>query len=152
VKYGITASLNLDVTVNTDFAQAEVDNEQVNLTRFALFFPEKREFFLENANQFNVGTPNSTGRIADLFFSRRIGLTETGAQVPILGGARLTGKVGGNNLALMDIQTDDAFGGPARTSSSPATAATSAARRSAGSSSTSRRRAAATTTAPSPPT
>jgi hypothetical protein len=113
VKYGITASLNLDVTVNTDFAQAEVDNEQVNLTRFALFFPEKREFFLENANQFAVGTPNTTGRLADLFFSRRIGLTETGAQVPILGGARLTGKVGANNIAVMDIQTDGAFGQPA---------------------------------------
>ncbi len=112
LKYGVTASLNLDVTVNTDFAQAEVDNEQVNLTRFPLFFPEKREFFLENANQFSVGTPNSLGRIADLFFSRRIGLTETGAQVPILGGARLTGKVGANNIAVMDIQTDDAFGNP----------------------------------------
>jgi hypothetical protein len=112
VKYGITASLNLDATINTDFAQAEVDNEQVNLTRFALFFPEKREFFLENANQFSVGTPNSLGRIADLFFSRRVGLTDTGAQVPILGGARLTGKVGGNNIAVMDIQTDDAFGAP----------------------------------------
>jgi hypothetical protein len=112
LKYGVTPSLNLDVTVNTDFAQAEVDNEQVNLTRFALFFPEKREFFLENANQFAVGTPNSLGRIADLFFSRRIGLTDTGARVPILGGARLTGKVGGNNIAVMDIQTREAFGSP----------------------------------------
>ena len=112
LKYGVTPSLNLDVTVNTDFAQAEVDNEQVNLTRFALFFPEKREFFLENANQFNVGTPNSLGRIADLFFSRRIGLTDTGARVPILGGGRLTGKVGSNNLALMSIQTGNAFGVP----------------------------------------
>ncbi len=112
LKYGVTPSLNLDVTVNTDFAQAEVDNEQVNLTRFALFFPEKREFFLENANQFNVGTPNSLGRIADLFFSRRIGLTDSGVRVPILGGGRLTGKVGSNNLALMSIQTGDAFGEP----------------------------------------
>ncbi|MBM4185446.1 MAG: carbohydrate binding family 9 domain-containing protein [Gemmatimonadetes bacterium] len=112
LKYGVTASLNLDVTVNTDFAQAEVDDERVNLTRFALFFPEKREFFLENAGQFAVGTPNSLGRIADLFFSRRIGLTSTGANVPILGGARLTGKVGSNNIAVMDLQTDDAFGQP----------------------------------------
>jgi len=112
LKYGVTAGLNLDVTVNTDFAQAEVDNEQVNLTRFALFFPEKREFFLENAGMFTVGTPNSTGRIADLFFSRRIGLTDTGAPVPILAGARLTGKVGGNNIAVVDIQTDDALGQP----------------------------------------
>ncbi|MGE0157787.1 MAG: DUF5916 domain-containing protein [Gemmatimonadales bacterium] len=112
VKYGITAGLNLDVTVNTDFAQADVDNEQVNLTRFALFFPEKREFFLENAGLFTVGTPNSTGRIVDLFFSRRIGLTDTGGTVPILGGARLTGKIGSNNLAVMDLQTDDALGHP----------------------------------------
>ncbi len=107
VKYGVTASLNLDVTINTDFAQAEVDNEQVNLTRFALFFPEKREFFLENAGQFAVGTTNSTGRIADLFFSRRIGISESRAQVPILGGARLTGKIGQNNIAILDLQTDD---------------------------------------------
>ncbi len=112
IKYGVTAGLNLDVTINTDFAQAEVDDEQVNLTRFPLFFPEKREFFLENAGQFTVGTTNSTGRIADLFFSRRIGLTDTGADVPILGGARLTGKVGRNNVAIMDLQTDEAFGDP----------------------------------------
>ena len=112
VKYGITAGLNLDVTVNTDFAQAEVDNEQVNLTRFPLFFPEKREFFLENAGQFAVGTPNSTGRIADLFFTRRIGISDSRQQVPILGGARLTGKLGQNNIAIMDLQTEDAFGEP----------------------------------------
>ena len=112
LKYGVTAGLNLDVTVNTDFAQAEVDNEQVNLTRSALFFPEKREFFLENSGQFAVGTTNSTGRIANLFFSRRIGLTDGGEGVPILGGARLTGKLGRHNIAVMDLQTDDAFGEP----------------------------------------
>ncbi len=112
LKYGVTAGLNLDLTVNTDFAQAEVDNEQVNLTRFPLFFPEKREFFLENSGQFAVGTTNSTGRIADLFFSRRIGISEARSQVPILGGARLTGKVGQNNIAIMDLQTDDIAGQP----------------------------------------
>ena len=111
LKYGITPSLNLDVTFNTDFAQAEVDNEQVNLTRFPLFFPEKREFFLENAGLFNVGTTGS-GQRADLFFTRQIGLNESGDEVPIIGGARLTGKAGRNNIALMDIQTDDAFGQP----------------------------------------
>jgi len=113
LKYGVTAGLNLDVTVNTDFAQAEVDDQQVNLTRFALFYPEKRDFFLENAGQFTVGSTSSIRPIVDLFFSRRIGLTRTpvGAQpVPILGGARLSGKVGSNNIALMDIQTDGAFG------------------------------------------
>ena len=107
VKYGVTSGLNLDLTLNTDFAQVEVDEQQVNLTRFSLFFPEKREFFLENANQFNVGTRFQ--RSADLFFSRRIGLSDTGQPVPIVAGARLTGKAGRNNLAMMDIQTDGAF-------------------------------------------
>jgi len=110
VRYGITASLNLDVTVNTDFAQAEVDDEQVNLTRFQLFFPEKREFFLENAGQFNVGSTASNDRHAELFFSRRIGLSDGGEAVPILGGARLTGSHGRNDLAVMNVQTADAFG------------------------------------------
>ena len=112
VKYGITAGLNLDLTVNTDFAQAEVDDERVNLTRFPLFFPEKREFFLENAGQFNVGATASIRPLADLFFSRRIGLSDAGDHVPILGGARLTGKVGRNNIAILDVQTDDALGQP----------------------------------------
>jgi hypothetical protein len=111
LKYGVTPSLNLDVTLNTDFAQAEADNEQVNLTRFPLFFPEKRDFFLENAGQFNVGTTGS-GQRADLFFTRRIGIDENGGQVPIIAGARMTGKVGQNDIAVMDIQTDDAFGQP----------------------------------------
>ena len=110
VRYGITASLNLDVTLNTDFAQAEVDDEQVNLTRFQLFFPEKREFFLENAGQFNVGSMASNDRHAELFFSRRIGLSEGGEAVPIIGGARLTGSLGRNDLAVMNVQTADAFG------------------------------------------
>ncbi len=113
LKYGISAGLNLDVTLNTDFAQAEADDEQVNLTRFPLFFPEKREFFLENAGQFNVGTTTALGRIADLFFSRRIGLSETGEHIPILGGARLTGRTGRNSIGAMTIQTDEAFGRPA---------------------------------------
>ncbi|MGI9627555.1 MAG: DUF5916 domain-containing protein [Longimicrobiales bacterium] len=110
LKYGITPGLNLDLTVNTDFAQAEVDDEQVNLTRFPLFFPEKRDFFLENSGTFNVGSATPFNRLADLFFSRRIGISETGESVPILGGARLTGKIGRNDIALMDVQTDGAFG------------------------------------------
>ena len=101
-KIGLTQSLTLDLTLNTDFAQAEVDDQQVNLTRFPLFFPEKRAFFLENAGSFAVGTPRST----ELFFSRRIGLSE-GSVVPILGGARLTGKVGGLQVALLNIQAND---------------------------------------------
>ena len=110
LKYGITPGLNLDLTVNTDFAQAEVDDEQVNLTRFPLFFPEKRDFFLENSGQFNVGSAISFNRLADLFFTRRIGLSDTGDHVPITGGARLTGKIGRNDIALLNVRTGDAFG------------------------------------------
>jgi hypothetical protein len=111
VKYGIGSGLALDFTLNTDFAQAEVDEQQVNLTRFALFFPEKRDFFLENSGQFTVST-QGTDRLADLFFSRNIGLSPNGEPVPILGGVRLTGKTAGHNLAVMNIQTDQAYGRP----------------------------------------
>jgi hypothetical protein len=114
-RYGVTAGLNLDVTLNTDFAQVEVDEQQVNLTRFGLFFPEKRDFFLENSNLFTMGTGSaftSTPVQTDLFFSRRIGLSDNGLPVPILGGARLTGKVGANSIAVLDIQTDRAFDRP----------------------------------------
>ena len=114
-KYGVTAGLNLDVTVNTDFAQVEVDEQQVNLTRFGLFFPEKRDFFLENSNLFTMGTGSSFTSFpvqTDLFFSRRIGLSATGQPVPILGGVRLAGKSGRNNVGVLDIQTDSAFGKP----------------------------------------
>ncbi len=110
-KYGVAAGLALDVTVNTDFAQAEVDEQQVNLTRFQLFFPEKRDFFLENSGQFTVGN-QGLERLADLFFSRRIGLSDTGQPIGILGGARLTGKVNGNNIAVMDLQTEQNGGRP----------------------------------------
>src|SRR4029077_4937440 len=72
VRYGLGHGLALDLTVNTDFAQAEVDEQQVNLTRFQLFFPEKRDFFLENSGQFSVST-QGLERLMDLFFSRRIG-------------------------------------------------------------------------------
>ena len=84
-QYGVTAGLNLDVTVNTDFAQVEVDEQQVNLTRFGLFFPEKRDFFLENSELFTMGTGSaftSTPVQTDLFFSRRIGLSDTGHADP----------------------------------------------------------------------
>lgn len=103
-KIGLNQSLTLDLTVNTDFAQVEVDDQQVNLTRFSLFFPEKRAFFLENAGTFAVGATRS----AELFFSRRIGLSG-GQEVPILGGARLTGKVGDFQIGLLNIQTEEVF-------------------------------------------
>ena len=99
VKWGVRADLTLDATVNTDFAQVEADEEQVNLTRFALVFPEKRPFFLENAQLFQVGQPQGV----DLFFSRRIGLDPTGQPIDILGGARLSGKLGGGyNVGLLN--------------------------------------------------
>lgn len=101
-KLGLSQSLTLDLTVNTDFAQAEVDDQQVNLTRFPLFYPEKRAFFLENAGTFAVGA----GRSAELFFSRRIGLSQ-GREVPIRAGARLTGKVGDVQIGVLNIQTGD---------------------------------------------
>jgi Domain of unknown function (DUF5916) len=102
-KYSVTPSLALDATINTDFAQVEVDEEQVNLDRFDLFFPEKRPFFLENAGFFTVGNP---GEI-DLFFSRRIGLGPRNEMIPIEGGARLSGKAGDYNVGVLAMQTDD---------------------------------------------
>jgi hypothetical protein len=98
-KVQVTQGLTLDLTVNTDFAQVEVDDQQVNLTRFSLFFPEKRPFFLENAGFFNVG-----GGGSELFFSRRIGIVG-GGQVPIRGGGRLSGRTGGFNVGMLHIRT-----------------------------------------------
>ncbi len=114
-RYGLTAGLNMDVTVNTDFAQVEVDEQQVNLTRFGLFYPEKRDFFLENSNFFTMGTGSAfttTQVQTDLFFSRRIGLSDSGTPIPILGGVRVAGKSGRNNIGVLDIQTDDLFATP----------------------------------------
>jgi hypothetical protein len=101
LKWSVTPSLALDVTVNTDFAQVEVDEQQVNLDRFSLFYPEKRPFFLENAGLFTAGSPGEV----DLFFSRSIGIGPDGQVVPIAGGARLSGKLGGWNVGVLDMQT-----------------------------------------------
>lgn len=106
LKYGITPSLTLDVTLNTDFAQVEADDQQINLDRFSLFFPEKRPFFLENAGLFRVGGRSSSRGGVELFFSRRIGLAG-GQPVPILGGVRLSGKAGGMNVGFLNMQTDE---------------------------------------------
>jgi hypothetical protein len=103
VKYSITPSMTLDLTYNTDFAQVEVDDQQVNLDRFNLFFPEKRPFFLENAGLFTVGSPGEV----DLFFSRRIGISDNGQQVPIIGGARLSGKINKTSIGFLNMITDD---------------------------------------------
>ena len=103
LKWGIRPNLTLDATYNTDFAQVEADEEQVNLTRFDLFFPEKRPFFLENASTFQFGNPQQI----DLFFSRRIGLSPTALPIDIRGGGRLSGKLGGWNVGALNIQADD---------------------------------------------
>ena len=103
LKFSVTPSLTLDLTYNTDFAQVEVDDQQVNLDRFNLFFPEKRPFFLENAGQFTVGSPGEV----DLFFSRRIGIGDGGRIVPIIGGARLSGKLNKTNIGLLSMFTED---------------------------------------------
>ncbi len=108
LKYGLTASLIADVTVNTDFAQVEADQERVNLTRFSLFFPEKRDFFLEGAGIFGIGQggrPGRGGPTEQLFYSRRIGLS-AGQEVKILGGAKITGNAGGLEIGLLNVVTD----------------------------------------------
>ena len=102
IKYGVTPALTLDLTYNTDFAQVEVDDQRLNLTRFPIFFPEKRPFFLENAGVFSAGTPQAV----DLFFTRRIGIGENGTPQPILGGGRLSGRVGGTTVGLLQMVTD----------------------------------------------
>ncbi len=107
-KVGITPSLALDATYNTDFAQVEVDEQQVNLDRFTLFFPEKRPFFLENAGLFSIGTASEI----ELFFSRRIGISDAGQTIPIRGGGRLSGRVGPASVGVLDMQTESVTGVP----------------------------------------
>ena len=118
MKYGLTANLTADLTVNTDFAQVEVDEQQVNLTRFSLFFPEKRDFFLEGRGVFDFGQGGGGGfrpgrgfgrgggDRPTLFYSRRIGLDQ-GQVIPIRAGARVTGKVGAFGIGAVNIQTAD---------------------------------------------
>jgi hypothetical protein len=113
VKYGLTQNLTADFTYNTDFAQVEADEQQVNLTRFSLFFPEKREFFLENRGLFGFGgvDTGSGGDTPILFYSRRIGF-DLGREAPIEAGGRITGKVGRFSLGMLNIGTGDQEGSP----------------------------------------
>ena len=109
IKYGLTSNLTADLTFNTDFAQVEADEEQVNLTRFSLFFPEKRPFFLEGAGLFDFGIPRTSFRRPPpllLFYSRRIGLAE-GHAVPIITGGKITGKVGPYGIGLLNVFTNE---------------------------------------------
>jgi uncharacterized protein DUF5916 len=102
-KYSLTPSLTLDTTYRTDFAQVEADTQQINLTRFNLFFPEKRDFFLENSGTFQFGPG---GNLLP-FFSRRIGLSAAGTPIPIIGGARTSGRIGGFDTGFLAMKTED---------------------------------------------
>ncbi|HSA56704.1 MAG TPA: DUF5916 domain-containing protein, partial [Gemmatimonadaceae bacterium] len=113
LKYSITPNLTADFTVNTDFAQVEIDEQQVNLTRFSLFFPEKRDFFLEGRGVFDfarggvgAGGSANTSDTPYLFYSRRVGLN-AGRVIPIDAGGRVTGKLGPYAIGIMNIQASD---------------------------------------------
>ena len=111
-KWEVQPGLVLDATARPDFAQVEADDQVVNLTRFELFLPEKRDFFLENAGIFDFGTRGSYETPPFLmFFSRRIGIADEG-EVPLLGGLRLSGRAGKQTLGLLDVYTDEAFSEP----------------------------------------
>jgi hypothetical protein len=119
LKYGLTPGLTLDGTVNTDFSQVEVDQERVNLTRFPLFFPEQRDFFVENSGSFTFGDQTereyrmgASLRDFTLFHSRAIGL-QSGSPVPIVAGGRLSGSVGPWEVGLLDMRTESVEGLPA---------------------------------------
>jgi len=118
LKYGVTPGLTLDLTVNTDFSQVDVDQEQVNLTRFPIFFPEQRDFFVENSGSFNFGDQTereyrmgASLRDFTLFHSRAIGL-QSGRPVPIVAGGRLSGTVGDWDVGFLDMRTEAANGRP----------------------------------------
>ncbi len=123
-KYGITQQITLDTTYRTDFSQVEVDTQQVNLTRFSLLFPEKREFFLENSGNFTFGVPISQAFVAGAvsntnnlipFFSRRIGLSAEGTPIPLVGGGRLSGKIQTYDLGLLAMKTEKFGAAPSNT-------------------------------------
>ncbi len=130
LKYGLTQGLTADLTVNTDFAQVEADEQQVNLTRFSLFFPEKREFFLENQGTFAFGGVQLAGNNNNinnnattapiLFYSRRIGLN-AGREVPLEVGGRITGRAGRYSVGVLNTQTGDTPATSASVAASPAT-------------------------------
>lgn len=106
VKVGLGSNLVLDATLRTDFSQVEADTQQVNLTRFSLFFPERREFFLENQGNFQIGGFTNTSNSLIPFFSRTIGLSDSGTPIPIVGGLRLTGRVGRTTVGVLNMQTE----------------------------------------------
>ncbi len=121
LKYGVTPRLTLDASLFTDFSQVEVDQEQVNLTRFSVFFPEKRDFFLENDGIFTLGDvternyrTGSSPRDFKLFYSRNIGLSPTRRVIPMIGGVRLSGKAGDTEVGFLNMQTREFDATPAQ--------------------------------------
>ena len=106
LRYRITQGLTATLTVNTDFAQTEVDDQIVNLTRFPVFFPEKRDFFLEDAGIFSFGITGRRENDLIPFFSRRIGLSDGGEPIPIIVGAKITGRIGDVNIGVLDVIQD----------------------------------------------
>ena len=107
-RYRLLPSLTATVTANTDFSQTEVDSRQLNLTRFALFFPERREFFLQDSGIFTFG--GLERKNGQPFFSRRIGLADDGEAIRLWGGGKVTGRVGRFNIGILDIQQDNNAG------------------------------------------
>ena len=109
LKFAVNSNLTADLTLNPDFGQVEVDGQRVNLTRFSLFFQEKRQFFIEGADslRMRVGFLQFGPPPLELFYSRRIGLSETGQPISILGGGKLTGKVGGWDIGILNVQTNE---------------------------------------------
>ena len=112
LKYSLTPNLTADATVNPDFAQAEADTQQVNLTRFSLYFQEKRQFFIEGSDslRMSVGFLHFGPPPLELFYSRRIGLSDDGVPTPLAGGGKITGKVGGFDVGVLSVQSESQSG------------------------------------------
>lgn len=108
IKYALMSNLNLDLTINTDFAEVEIDDARVNLTRFSLFFPERRQFFLEREGIFDYGVSGPDRP----FYSRRIGLTPDGEPVAIIGGGRITGRIANVDIGVLDMHIAGTSGQP----------------------------------------
>lgn len=112
LKFAVTSNLTADLTVNPDFAQAEVDDQRVNLTRYSLFFPERRQFFIEGSDSLKMGiqTLGFGSRLLELVYTRSMGLSPTGQPISILGGGKLTGKAAGFDVGVLNVQTGDSDG------------------------------------------
>lgn len=107
LKFSLTSNLTVDGTLNPDFAQTEADALQINLTRFSLFFPEKRQFFIEGSDSFRmtVGGPHFGPPPLDVFYSRKIGLSDAGEPIPLVGGGKMTGKAAGFDVGFLNVQS-----------------------------------------------